>query len=106
MRERLDEIEELYERLTRELASPEVASDSARLRDVGKKHSEMHDLVAVYRAYRAALRVAEDARLLARAEKDPEMVKYLQGEREDAERRAAELEEQLHVLLLPKDPND
>jgi peptide chain release factor 1 len=106
MRARLDEIEERYEALTRELSKPEVASDPARLRDLGKKHSELHEIVSAYRSYRDATSQAEEARLLAREEKDSEMAAFLRGEQAEAERRAAELEERLQGMLLPKDPNE
>jgi peptide chain release factor 1 len=106
MRERLDEIEARFEELTRELSTPEVSSDPARLKDLGKKHSDLRDTVAAYRAYRAAVSQAEEARQMSKAEKDPEMAAFLRGETVDAERRAAELESRLVVLLLPKDPNE
>jgi peptide chain release factor 1 len=106
MRERLDEIERAYDELTRELSSPEVASDPARLRDLGKRHAELHGVVVAYRALREALRQAEEARQLAKAEMDPEMAAFLRSEEAEAERRAAELERVLEVLLLPKDRNE
>jgi peptide chain release factor 1 len=106
MRERLDEIEARYEELTRELSSPEVASDPARLRDLGKQHAELQDIVTAYRGYREALRQAEEARILAKDEKNPEMAAYFREEETGAEGRAAELERKIEVLLLPKDPND
>jgi len=106
MRARLDEIEERYEELTRELSKPEVASDPARLRDLGKKHSELHEIVSANRSYRIATSQAEEARLLAREEKDPEMAAFLRGEQAEAESRAAEFEERLQAMLLPKDPNE
>jgi peptide chain release factor 1 len=106
MHERLEELEEQYEELTRELGRPEVASDPARLRELGKKHAELHQIVSAYRAYRDALAHAEEARGLARDEKDPEMAAFLRGEEAAAEQRASTLDEQLQALMLPKDPND
>ncbi len=106
MRERLEEIEARYEDLTRELSTPEVASDPARLRDLGKQHAELQEIMTPFRAYRDALRQAEEARLLAKDEKNPEMAAFLREEEGEAERRAGELERQIEVLLLPKDPND
>ena len=106
MRERLEEIERAHDDLTRELSRPEVVSDPARLRELGRRHAELKEVVSVYRAYREALRQAEEARVLAKEERDAEMVDFLRDEEAKAERRAAELERQLRVLLLPKDPND
>src|SRR2546422_490870 len=106
MRERLEEIEEQYEELGRELSRPEVSADPGRLRDLGRRHAELHDIVTTSRAYREAARQAEEARSMARQERDPEMVAFLKGEEEAAGRKAAELQKHLETLLLPKDPND
>jgi peptide chain release factor 1 len=106
MRERLDEIEAAYETLTEELSAPQVASDPARLRDLGKRHRELDEIVTAYRAYKKALADAEEARTLAREEKDPDTQAYFRDEADRAARQARELEGQLEILLLPKDPND
>jgi peptide chain release factor 1 len=106
MRERLDEIEAAYEKLTEELSAPEVASDHARLRDLGKRHREMDEIVTAYRAYKKALSDAEEARTLAREEKDPDTQAYFRDEAERAAAQSQELESQLELLLLPRDPND
>lgn len=106
MRERLEQLEERYEELTRELSRPEVASDRARLRDLGKQHADLQDVVETYRAYRDALRHGEEAGAMAKEEKDPEMLEYLRGEEQASADRATELERKLEQLLVPKDPND
>jgi peptide chain release factor 1 len=101
MRERLEEVERSYDELTRELSAPEVASDHARLRDLGRRHSELEEIVTVGRQWRKALADAEEARSLARDEKDPETEAYFRQEAERAERQANELERQLEGLLVP-----
>ena len=106
MRERLDEIEVAYEKLTQELSSPEVASDHARLRNLGKRHRELEEIVTAYRAYKKALADTDEARALAREEKDPDTQAYFRDEAERAVAQARELEAQLESLLLPRDPND
>ena len=106
MHERLKEIVERYEQLTRELSRPEVASDPSRLRDLGKQHAELHEIVTTYRAYQEAARQAEEARVMAKQERDPEMAAFLRGEQEAALQKADGLERELVTLLLPKDPND
>ena len=106
MRERLDDIERRYDELTQELSRPDVAADPARLRELGKQHAELEGIVTASRAYRQALGQADEARALAKDERDPEMAEYLAGEVQAAERRAAELERQLESLLVPTDPND
>jgi peptide chain release factor 1 len=106
MRERLEEIERSYDELTRELSAPDVASDPARLRDLGKRHSELEEIVTVGRQWRKALDDADEARSLVRDEKDPETEAYFRQEAERAQQQATELERQLELLLMPKDPND
>jgi peptide chain release factor 1 len=106
MRERLDEIERRYDELTEELSRPEVASDHARLRELGKKHADLAEIVTAYRAYKSALAQAEEARAMAKQEKDPEMAEFLRSEASGAEQRASELEKRLQVMLVPKDPNE
>ena len=104
--ERLADIEERYDRLQGEMASPDVAKDPDRLRRLGKDLSELGEIVAPFREYRAALEQAEEATTLAKGETDPEMGAYLRGEAETAEARAAGLRARLEALLVPKDPND
>jgi peptide chain release factor 1 len=106
MRERLDEIERTYEELTRDLSAPDVASDPSRLRELGKRHRELDEIVSAYREYKKALADGEDARGLAHAEKDPESQAFYRHEAQEAEETARKVEERLEVLLLPKDPND
>jgi len=103
---RLDEIEERYERLSVEMASPEVASNPDRLRQLGKSLAELQEVVAPYRQYRDALRQAKEVRSMAEGERDAEMAMFLREEAEVAERRAEELLARLEELLVPKDPND
>src|SRR5437867_11722524 len=106
IRDRLEELEHRYDELTRELSSPEVAADPARLRELGKRHAELHEIVVAHRARERALEQAREARSLAREERDPEMAAFFRSEAAEAEESAAKLEGELEVLLLPKDPND
>lgn len=106
MQERLDEIEARYDELTRELSRPDVASDPNRLRDLGRKHSELEEIVGTHREYRKALADSEEARQMARDETDPESQAFFRQEAEEAGERARKLEARLELLLLPKDPND
>jgi peptide chain release factor 1 len=106
MFERLDQIEARYEELTRALASPEVISDSAKYQKTAKAHSEITSVVEKYREYKDLTRgIAESKGVLAE-EKDPEMRAYAQEELDKLVARVASVEEELKILLLPKDPND
>ncbi|HXZ30688.1 MAG TPA: peptide chain release factor 1 [Terriglobales bacterium] len=106
MFERLDQIESRYEELTRALASPEVISDSAKYQKTAKAHSEITPVVERYREYKDLKRGIADSRTLLSQEKDPEMRAYAQEELDKLEARVNGVEEELKVLLLPKDPND
>jgi len=106
MFERLDQIEARYEELTHALASPEVISDSAKYQKTAKAHSEITPIVEKYREYKDLKRGIADSRTLLTHEKDADMRAYAQEELDKLEARVGAVEEELKVLLLPKDPND
>ena len=106
MFERLDQIEARYEELTHALASPQVINDSARYQKTAKAHSEVLSIVEKYREYKDLRRGIAESRAVLADEKDPDMRAYAQEELDKLEARVAAVEEELKVLLLPKDPND
>ena len=106
MFERLDQIESRYEELTHALASPEIINDSAKYQKTAKAHSEITPVVEKYREYKDLKRGIADSRSMLAEEKDPEMRAYAQEELDKLEARVVGVEEELKVLLLPKDPND
>ena len=103
---KLSEIETAHDQVAAEMAMPGVASDPERMRALGKRFSELEDVVRPYREYRAALGHAEEARTLAKAEADPELAAFFSSEAERAEERAAEIAGVLAGLLTPRDPNE
>jgi peptide chain release factor 1 len=113
--DRLDAIARRYHEIESEMARPEVATDHAELTRLAREQHTLRETVTTYDAYRQARHEAESARDMARHEKDAgraqgaldtEMADYLRSEERQAMARAAELEERLKMLLLPKDPND
>jgi peptide chain release factor 1 len=104
--DRLAEIESRFESVQAEMATPEVATDPDRLRELGRDFSELQDIVVPLREYREARGQAEEARALAKDEPDAAMSAYLRDEADTADARAAELRTRLEELLVPKDPND
>ena len=106
MFERLDQIEARYEELTQTLASPDIVNDSARYQKTAKAHSELTDVVERYREYKDLKKGISDSKALLADEKDSEMRTYAQEELDKLESRVTGVEEELKVLLLPKDPND
>ena len=106
MFERLDQIEARYEELTNALASPEVIGDSSKFQKTAKAHSEIAPMVEKYREYKDLSKGIAESKAVLAEEKDEEMRAYAQDELNQLEARVAAVEEELKVLLLPKDPND
>ena len=106
MFERLDQIEAKYNELTSALASPEIVGDSARYQKTAKAHSELTDLVEKYREYKDLRKGIEESRAMVADESDAEMKAYAQQELAELEERMTRVQEELKVLMLPKDPND
>ena len=106
MFERLEQIEAKYDELNRALASPDIVSDSQRYQKTAKAHSEIAPIVERYREYKDLTRGISESKALLEGETDPEMLSYAQEELSQLEKRVHEVEEELTVLLLPKDPND
>src|SRR5499425_1143191 len=106
MFERLDQIEARYEELTRALAAPETINDSAKYQKTAKAHSELTGIVEKYREYKDLTRGIAESKAVLADEKDPDMRAYAQEELSKLESRVGQVEADLKVLLLPKDPND
>ena len=106
MFERLDQIEARYEELTQALASPEIINDSAKYQKTAKAHSEISLVVERYREFKDLRRGIAESKALLADESDPDMRAYAEEELAKLESRVGGVEEELKVLLLPKDPND
>jgi peptide chain release factor 1 len=106
MFERLEQIESRYEELTHALASPEVINDSARYQKTAKAHSELVPVVEKYREYKDLKRGIAESKAVIAEESDAEMRAYAQEELTKLDLRLAQVEQDLKVLLVPKDPND
>ena len=102
---RLEEVERRYDELTAQMADPAVISDSAQYRKVSKAQSDLFDQVTKYREWKAANKNLAEARQML-ADPDPELKAMAQEEIARMEPALAQYEEELKVLLLPKDPND
>ena len=106
MFERLDQIEIRYEELTQALLSPEITNDSAKYQKTARAHAEIAPIVEKYREYKDLKRGIAESRAVLVDEKDPEMRAYAEEELVKLDARIVTVEEDLKVLLLPKDPND
>ncbi|EGQ1620828.1 peptide chain release factor 1 [Staphylococcus pseudintermedius] len=106
MFDQLDIVEERYEQLNELLSDPEVVSDSNLLRKYSKEQSELQKTVEVYRQYKQVKEDAEEIELMLAETDDADEVEMLQEEASALKAEVPELEEQLKLLLIPKDPND
>ncbi len=104
--DRLEGIARRYHEIESEMARPDVASDHAQLTKLAREQRSLREIVEAYDAFRKARNEAEAAREMLKHERDPDMQEYMRSEERRATAQAAELEERLKVLLLPKDPND
>lgn len=106
MFDRLEDILRKYEDITMELNDPSVISDQNRFRALMKEQKNLEALVNCYLEYKKSKQAVEDALAMLDEESDPEMKEMLRDELSAAKDRIPELEEELKILLLPKDPND
>src|SRR5437764_14967718 len=106
MFERLEQLERRYEELTQALASPEIMNDSARYQKTAKAHSELVPVVEKFREYKDLKRGIAESKAMVAGEDDAEMRAYAQQELTQLEERFASGEEDLKVLLNPKEPKD
>jgi peptide chain release factor 1 len=103
--DRLNEAEARFSDLTDRMADPAVINDSDLYRKTAKAQSELSELVAKYREWKRAARELEEARVML-TETDPDLKEMAQLEVTRLEPEVAAMEQELQVLLLPKDPND
>ena len=89
-----------------ELAEPNVANDTGRFQKLMKEQAEIQPIADAYSEYKKCNGTVEDSLLMLEEEKDEEMRQLLKEELTDAKKRIEELEHELKILLLPKDPND
>ena len=106
MFERLDQIEIRYEELTQALLSPDITNDSAKYQKTARAYSEVAGIVEKYREYKDLKRGIAESRAVLVGETDAEMRAYAEEELTKLDARILTVEEELKVLLLPKDPND
>ena len=106
MFDKLDDILIHYEELMGELNNPYVVEDQAKFRRLMKEQADLAPIVEAYKAYKQAKQDADDSLALLEEESDEEMRELAKDELADAKKRIEELEQQLKILLLPKDPND
>lgn len=106
MFERLQEVEQKYDELGEKLADPSVWSDPKEYQRLAKAHAELADLVAKYREYMRVHQEKLDTEELLRQHLDEEMRELAQSELDRLKDLERGLEQELRIMLLPRDPND
>ena len=106
MFDKLDALLIRFEEILGELNEPTVTENQNRFRSLMKEQSDLTPIVEAYREYKKCNETIEDSVAMLDEESDGDMREMLKEELSDAKKRVAELETELKVLLLPKDPND
>ena len=106
MFDRLEDTVNRYEDITAELGNPDVVNDQNRFRKLMKEQSSLAPLIAAYTEYKNCKQTIEDSLQLLDEESDEELKELAKEELNEAKKRVEELENEIKILLLPKDPND
>ncbi|NTV97990.1 MAG: PCRF domain-containing protein, partial [Chlorobiaceae bacterium] len=106
MLDKLRSIKDKYLELERQLSDPAAASDQARFRKLNKEYSDLKEIVRGYDRYSKAVNELEESRRLLKSESDPEMRELVQSEINELQKKIPDLEQEMKVLLLPKDEAD
>ncbi len=106
MIDKLEKIKNRFEELGEKLSDPAVISDQAQFRELAKERSSLEEIVSAYDEYRAALGSVKDCRTILSEESDAELRELAHEELSKSLALCEKLEEQLKIMLLPKDKND
>ena len=103
MFQKLDSVEKRYEDLTKKISDPEIISKQDEWKNYMKEHAEIEPIVEKYREYKKVKQAIEDAKEMM---EDPEMKELAEMELLDNKEKLPKIEEELKILLIPKDPDD
>lgn len=106
MFDRLEDLVIRFEEILSELHEPTVANNQERFRALMKEQSDLSPIVEAYKEYKQCKQDIEDSLAMLEEESDEDMREMLKEELNNAKKRVEELEQELKILLLPKDPND
>ena len=104
-----DQLEELVEKfniINDQISQPEIIADQDRWQKLMKEHSELKDIVEKYQEYKATLQAIDDSLAMLEENLDDDFRELVKEELADNKKRVEPLENELKLLLLPKDPND
>ncbi len=106
MFDKLDDLVLRYEEIMNLLSEPDVAADTRRFRELMKEQSDLAPIVNAYKEYKKCRQDIDDSLAMLEEENDEEMREMVKEELSASRKRMEELERELKILLLPKDPND
>ena len=106
MFDRLEDLVIRYEEVMGELQEPDVANDATRFRNLMKEQSDLAPIVEAFKEYKQCKQNVEDSLIMLEEESDEEMRELAKEELNESKNRIEELEKEMKILLLPKDPND
>jgi peptide chain release factor 1 len=107
MLKKLEAVSEKYDELTRLLGDPTVAADHSQYQKYSKERSDIEEVVGHYRAYREVAKQIKDAEEMINDKKaDPELREMADAELKELRPRVGQLEQELRLMLVPKDPRD
>lgn len=104
--EKLEKIKERYELVNQQLSDPTVISDRKKMINLGRERSELEEIVQVFQNYKSVLENLNGNKEIINANEDAELVEMAEMELEDLNTQKENLEEEIKIILLPKDPND
>ena len=103
MFDKLETVEKRYEELTEKISNPEIIAKQSEWREYMKEHAELEPIVQKYREYKATQKAYEEAKEMIA---DPELKELAEEEMQKAKESMPKIEEELKILLIPKDPDD
>jgi peptide chain release factor 1 len=106
MFDRLQAVEDRYDKLNELLSDPEIVNNPKKLRDYSKEQSDIQETVQVYREYKDVEQQYNDAKAMLEEKLDADMKEMVKEEMNELEKQIEDLEARLKILLIPKDPND
>lgn len=106
MFDRLEDLVIRYEEVMGELQEPDVANDATRFRNLMKEQSDLAPIVEAFKEYKQCKQNVEDSLMMLEEESDEEMRELAKEELNESKNQIEELEKEMKILLLPKDPND
>jgi peptide chain release factor 1 len=104
--DRLQSVEDRYERLNELLSDPTIINDSKKLREFSKEQSDIQETVQTYREYKEVREQLKDAKAMLEEKLDADMREMVKEEVNELEKQVEELEAKMKFLMIPKDPND